>query len=410
MNEPGFIEIPGAVTAPQGFLAGAINCGIKPHQLDLALVCSELPATVAVTVTTNRFRAAPTYITEEHAADGVARAIITNSGVANAGTDEHGFAAARQMAAVTGAALGIPASEVLVCSTGHIGNLPPLDKITTGVGKLVPALTPDGGPLAAQGIMTTDTFPKEIAVEFSVEGRPVRLGGICKGAGMICPNMATMLCFLTTDLDIPAELLRPALREAVDHSFNCISVDGDQSTNDTVALLANGASGVRVDSGEAPGYAPFVAALGHVTRELAKKIARDGEKCSKFVAIQVTGAECFEQARLTGRAVANYTLMRAALYGGDYNWGRLAAAVGTAGEFVDPGRTTLTMAGITPWLRGCNQDFDVEEGRRRMRETEIAIEVDLGLGAAEATVWTCDLTPAYVEYNAEYETSLFGED
>ena len=256
MTQLSFHEVPGAVTSPQGFRAAAINCGIKPHQLDLALVCSDLSATAAVTVTTNRFRAAPTYVTQEHAADGCARAVITNSGMANAATDERGWEAARQMARLAGEALGIPAGEVLVCSTGHIGDQLPMGKIAGGMPRLVAALRADGGEEAAQAIMTTDTFPKHLAVEFEIGGRPVRLGGICKGAGMICPNMATMLCYLTTDLAVPAELLRPALREAVDRSFNCITVDGDMSTNDTVILLANGASGAAVDSAADPGDLP----------------------------------------------------------------------------------------------------------------------------------------------------------
>jgi glutamate N-acetyltransferase/amino-acid N-acetyltransferase len=409
MSDTPFHEIPGAVTAPQGFRAAAINCGIKPHQLDLALVSSDLPATAAVTVTTNRFRAAPTYVTQEHAADGSARAVITNSGMANAATDERGWATAREMTRLAGEALGIPATEVLVCSTGHIGDPLPLDKIAAGLPRLAAALRPDGGEEAAQGIMTTDTFPKHIAVEFAVGGRPVRLGGICKGAGMICPNMATMLCFLTTDLAVPAELLRPALLAAVEQSFNCITVDGDMSTNDTVILLANGASGAALVSAESPEFLAFRAALDHVTRELAKMIARDGERCTKFVTIRVTGAHDFCQARHVGRTVANYRLLQAAIYGGDYNWGRLAAAVGCAGDFLDRDLVTLRMAGLTPWAQGKNLDYDLAEGRRRMTEKEILIEVDLGLGSAEATVWTCDLTPGYVEYNAEYETSLFGE-
>ena len=409
MTDTPFHEIPGAVTAPHGFRAAAINCGIKPHQLDLALLCSDLPATAAVTVTTNRFRAAPTYVTQEHAADGSARAVITNSGMANAATDQRGWDSAREMTRLTGAALGIPAGEVLVCSTGHIGDPLPMEKISAGIPHLVAALRVDGGEEAAQGIMTTDTFPKHIAVEFEVEGKPVRLGGICKGAGMICPNMATMLCYLTTDLAVPADLLRPALRAAVDQSFNCITVDGDMSTNDTVILLANGASGAAVRSEESAEFLAFLAALEHVTRTLAQMIARDGERCTKFVTIRVTGAQDFAQARHVGRTIANYRLLQAAIYGGDYNWGRLAAAVGCAGECIDRDRVTLTMAGLTPWAQGKNLDYDLTEGRRRMAEKEILIEVDLGLGQSEATVWTCDLTPGYVEYNAEYETSLFGE-
>ncbi len=403
-------EVPGAVTAPRGFQAAAINCGIKPHALDLALVYSDFPATCAVTLTTSRFRAAPTLVTEEHAADGSARAIVSNSGVANAATGEHGLVAARQMATLAAEALGLPASEVLVCSTGHIGEPLPMEKIAAGMPRLVAALSPRGGELAARGIMTTDTVPKHLAVEFEVGGVKARLGGICKGAGMICPQMATMLCFLTTDVAIAADLLRPALREAVDKSFNCITVDGDMSTNDTVAILANGASGAVVAGPEDPGLTVFRAALGHVTRELAKMIARDGERATKFVEIRVTGAADFDQARRVGRAIGNYTLLKAAIFGEDFNWGRLAAAVGACGEPVDPGQVTLTMAGVTPWRQGRSVEFDLADARQRMKAQEIAIEVDLGLGAGEATVWTCDLSPGYVEYNAEYETSLYGEE
>ena len=402
--------IPGAVTAPQGFLAGTLCCGIKANKPDLALIVSERPATVAVTLTTNAFRAAPVTVTAEHAASGAARAVVVNSGAANAATGEPGILNARRMTAVAAEALGLAPEEVLVCSTGHIGNPLPMDKIEPGIVELAGKLSADAGEDAARGIMTTDTFPKAVAVEFEICGKPVRLGGICKGAGMICPQMATMLCFLTTDLAVPAELLQSALSTAVDHAFNCVTVDGDQSTNDTVALFANGASGASLTSAEGEDYTTFAAALGYVTQELAKMIARDGERATKFVTIRVTGARDFDHARRMGRAIANYTLLKTALFGGDFNWGRLAAAVGAAQEGADPKLVTLTLGGITPWQRGQNLPYDREEGLRRMAEKEIAIEVDLGLGTSEATVWTCDLTPGYVEYNAEYEVSLFGED
>lgn len=401
--------VPGAVTAPRGFLAGTLCCGIKAHKPDLALIVSEHPATVAVTLTQNEFRGAPTYVTAEHAADGQARAVIINSGSANTATGEQGLANARRMTEIAGEVLSLPAGEVLVASTGHIGSQLPMDKIEPGIRALADQLSPSGGEEAARGIMTTDTFPKALAVEYPVGDTTARIGGICKGAGMICPNMATMLCFLTTDLAIPADLMQRALREAVDHSFNCISVDGDQSTNDTVALFANGLSGVQVEDAEDEDYEAFARALGYVAQELAKMIIRDGERATKFVTIRVKGAIDFFHARRLGRAIANSTLLKAAIYGGDFNWGRLASAVGAAAQGADPALVTLTLAGITPWQRGRNLPYNREEALRRMAEKEIMIEVDLGLGAAEATVWTCDLTPGYVEYNAEYEVSLFAE-
>lgn len=408
MSTSPFSELPGAVTAPQGFQAAMTNCGIKPELPDMTLILSANPATVAVTVTQNRFRAAPTYVTQAHAADGSARAIVVNSGNANAATGEPGLANAQRMAELTAQALDLAPEEVLVCSTGHIGDQLPMDKIESGIKSLVPALSPEGGEEAAQGIMTTDTFPKHLAVEFTAGEKQVRLGGICKGAGMICPHMATMLCFLTTDLALPAALLRTALKQAVDRSFNCLTVDGDMSTNDTVALLANGASGAKIESADDPAFPMFEQALGHVTRELAKMIARDGEGATKFVEIRVSGGEDYEHARRVGRAVANYNLLKTAIYGGDFNWGRLAAAVGSVDAAIDPKQVTLKMVGILAWDHGQVAEFDLAEARRRMQEKEIIIEIDLGLGAESATVWTCDLTPGYIECNAAYSVEDLG--
>lgn len=409
MSASSFSEVSGAVTAPQGFQAAVTNCGIKPELADMTLIFSAIPASVAVTVTQNRFRAAPTYVTQAHAADGSARAMVVNSGNANAATGERGLANARRTAELAAQELELAPEEVLVCSTGHIGDQLPMDKIEAGIKSLVPALSPEGGEEAARGIMTTDTFPKHIAVEFPIGEKQARLGGICKGAGMICPNMATMLCFLTTDVAIPPKLLRSTLREAVVRSFNCLTVDGDMSTNDTVALLANGASGVRIKSPRDPAWPVFQEALGHVTRELAQMIARDGEGATKFVEIRVAGGENHQHARQVGRAVANYNLLKTAIYGGDFNWGRLAAAVGSAEAAVDPKQATLKMAGILAWDHGQVAEFDPTEARRRMQEQEIIIEIDLGLGSASATIWTCDLTPGYIKYNAEYSVEDLGQ-
>ncbi len=398
-----FRRIPGAVTAPRGFKAAAVNCGIKPGTYDLALILSDQPAAAAATVTTNTFRAAPTYVTQEVVSDGVAQAVVANSGCANAATGEEGMRNARAMRRLAGEALGIKVEDVIVCSTGHIGDQLPMDKIASGIEVAAGQLSEDAGEEAARGIMTTDTVPKFVAVEFEVAGTTCRLGGICKGAGMICPNMATMLCFLTTDVAIDAELLRAALREAVECSFNCITVDGDMSTNDTVAILANGAAGnAKLTSAEDDGYLAFREALNFATQTLAKNIAADGEGCSKFIEIVVTGAESWEQAREVAKAVANYNLVKTAIYGGDFNWGRVAAAIGSSRVSIDPANVTIRIQGMTAW-DGQVADYDLAEGCKALEAKEVRVEVGLGLGHAVATVWTCDLTPEYVRSNAAGE-------
>jgi len=276
-----------------------------------------------------------------------------------------------------------------------------MDKIAAGIQQASQQLSRSQPELLARGIMTTDTFPKMTSVQFEVNGATVKMGAIAKGAGMICPDMATMLCFITTDLAIGAEVAQDSLRQAVARSFNCISVDGCMSTNDTVALLANGAAGnMPITSSDSEGYQAFTAALGYVTTELAKMIVHDGEEATKFVEITIKGAESWEQARRIGRAIANYDLLKCSIYGEDFNWGRIAASLGSTCEPVDPATVTLTMAGITVWDHGQIVEYDQAEASRRMQADDIAIEVDLGLGEAHATVWTCDLTPEYIRFNA----------
>jgi len=400
-------EVSGGVLAAQGFVAVAVSSGIKPPPaLDLVMIHSQYPASAAATVTRNVFRAAPTYVTQEAVADGKARTIIINSGNANAGTGRQGMKDARQMAALAAEATGVEVLEVVVCSTGHIGDILPMDKVAAGIEQLGGRLSRVNPEKIARGIMTTDTVPKHCAVEFTVGGRGARLGGICKGAGMICPNMATMLCFITTDVAIAATALQDALNWSVARSFNCISVDGDMSTNDTVALLANGQAGNETITGEvSEDYAVFRAALLHVTQDLAKKIAADGEGATKFVTVKITGAASYEEARTAGRAVTNYSLLKTAIYGGDFNWGRIAAAVGSSEVPFDPDKAAIKIAGITVFAEGKVRDFDLQQGRAQMAAEEIEIEIDLARGDESLTLWTCDLTPEYVYFNAEYDAS-----
>jgi len=402
MSTDAFEVIDGGITAPLGFSGAAINCGIKPEALDLVLIYSDRPAAAAATVTTNSFRAAPTFVAQEHTANGQAQAIVANSGNANAATGAQGLANARQMAQLAGQALGVPPEDVVVCSTGHIGVQLPMDEMAVGIREVSAQLSRDNPQLVARGIMTTDTFPKMISVQFEVAGTPVKMGAVAKGAGMICPHMATMLCFITTDLVIAPHLLRTSLPEAVEQSFNCISVDSCMSTNDTVVILANGRAGhIPLTAPESGGYRIFMAALCYVTRELAKMIARDGEEATKFVEITVSGAQSWEQARHVGKIIANYNLLKCSIYGQDFNWGRIAAALGSSRQPFDPASVSLTLAGIPVWDRGQILDYDQTEGQRRMQADEISIAVDLGLGEAQATVWTCDLSPEYVQFNAE---------
>ncbi len=399
LDQP-FTIIEGGITAPEGFAGAAVCCGIKPESLDLMLLASDRPAAAAVTITKNAFRAAPTFVTQEHTADGQAQVIVCNSGNANAATGRQGLDNARKMAALAAEQLGVECPDVIVCSTGKIGQQLPMDKIQGGITQAAIRLTRDDPDSLARAIMTTDTFPKMVSVQFAVGEKLVKMSGIAKGAGMICPDMATMLCFITTDLAIAPEILNASLQQDVELSFNCISTDGCMSTNDTVAVLANGAAGsAPIESSESEGYKEFRAALGYVTQELARMIARDGEGATKFVEIRVSGATSWEQARHVARAIANYDLVKTSLFGEDLNWGRIAAATGAADPELDPNRVTINCAGITAWSHGEPASFDEAQARSAMQADEILIEVDLGIGDAQATVWTCDLTYDYIKEN-----------
>lgn len=393
----------GSVTSPHGYLAGAINAGIKsdPEKLDLALLVSERPCSAAGTFTQNRFAAAPVQLDRERIAAGRARAIVVNSGNANACTGERGLENARLMARYAAQKVGIPEEEVLVASTGIIGVHLPIEKIRAGLERL--QLSPEGGLDAARGIMTTDRRPKHVAVEVQTAHGPVRLGGIAKGAGMIHPNMATMLCFLTTDADIEAGPLGRALATAVADSFNMISVDGDTSTNDTCILLANGASGVRFEEDDAA-WPLFQQALAEVTQYLACAIVADGEGAERTMRVEVRGAPSREDARVAARAIAASSLVKAALHGADPNWGRILCAAGYSGARFDPARVELTIGGIPLVRAGAPVAFDAAAASAAMKAPEVAIVLDLQQGDGRAVAWGCELTEAYVVENSAYTT------
>ena len=401
---PPLQTIPGAVCAPQGFRAAGVAAGIKPSgNPDVTLIVSDTPAHAAGLFTTNRVCAAPVLVSREHLQRGRARAIAVNAGNANACTGEQGMRDARRMAALTAELLGVEPEEVLVASTGVIGRMLPMDRVEAGLRMAVAALRPDAGEEAARSIMTTDTRPKEIAVELEIGGKPVRIGGICKGSGMIHPNMATMLAFLTTDAEVWPEVLQSSLRQAAERTFNCVTVDGDTSTNDSLFLLANGASGVRIAPGS-PAQEAFDEALLYVCTHLAKELARDGEGATKLVEIRVVGARSGAIARKVGKAIANSPLVKTALFGNDPNWGRILCAAGYSGVAVDPARLALTVCGVPLVREGEPVPFDEAAASQAMRAPEIQIVVNLNQGSHAATVWTCDLSYDYVRINAEYTT------
>jgi glutamate N-acetyltransferase/amino-acid N-acetyltransferase len=396
--------IPAGVTAPRGFRAAGVSAGIKANGgLDLALIVSDAPAQVAAVFTTNRALAAPVVVSREHLArsSGTARAIIVNSGCANACTGDDGMQVARDMAAETARLVDCPAEQVLVASTGVIGVSLPIAKILSGLPIAFRALGADQGALAARAIMTTDPFPKESAAHIAIGGHDAAIGGMAKGSGMIEPMMATMLGFVTTDAAVPNALLDRALREAVNDTFNAITVDGECSTNDCVMLLANGASGATVDEST---YGAFVAGLTAVCRELALGIVRGGEGATKLVMVNVTGAASSDEARKCAKAIANSPLVKTAIHGGDPNWGRLIAAAGRAGVAFELSRAAVLIGSIVLFKNGRPYDEAAPDAADYLKGTDLTVSVDLGAGRASSTVWTCDLSAEYVRINADYRT------
>ena len=387
-------KMKGGVCAARGFVAGASGCGIKNGKVtrdDVAVVFSESPATSAATFTTNKVKAAPVRISAEHLKAGANRAVILNSGNANACTGENGLKDARTMCADTADLLGLKPKEVLVCSTGRIGVPMPMDRVAQGIAALKPSR--NGSAACAAAIMTSDTFAKEYAVEVKTSKGSFRVGGIAKGAGMIDPNMATMLCVVTTDAAIPQPTLRAELKRSVANSFNRITIDGDMSTNDTVILLANGLSAC------SPDISAFSQALDEVTRALARMIVSDGEGVSRFVEVEVTGAANDKEARTAAEAIANSTLVKCAWAGGDPNWGRILDAVGYCGVKVDDTTADIFYDKLASVKNGIAAKTPFEKLRAVAAKKSFKVTVDLKLGKGSYYVWTTDLTEEYVRLN-----------
>ena len=404
---PGDLEwLTGGVTAVPGILAGGIAAGIKPSgKKDLALIYSSAPARAAAVFTTNQVKGAPVLVSQEHVKGGVAQAIVASSGCSNVCTGEQGIRDAREMTKVVGDLLRIPAKQVLVASTGVIGQPLPMDRIRTALPKLVKALSPQGGHAAAESIMTTDTRPKEAAVKVEVNGRPITIGGIAKGVGMLEPHLATMFCFLTTDAAMAPAVLSSALKRSVDDSFNRITVDSDQSTSDTVAILANGlAETAPLDAGSR-GFRQFTRALGAVTSRLARMLVEDGEGATRLVTVAVRGARTRRDALLAARSVANSPLVKTAINGQDPNWGRIMMAIGKSPAKVEADRVAVAFDDELLVERGMLRDGAKHDRiRETMTRPAYTITIDLGLGRGEAHVWTCDLSEEYVRINAKYTT------
>jgi len=399
--------VTGGVATAKGFRAAGISAGIKPtNKLDLALIVSDTPATAAAMFTLNKVQAAPVLVSKEHLASsgGVVRAVVVNSGCANACTGDLGMTDARTMAAETATLVGCPAEQVLVASTGVIGVNLPMDKLKSGIPQAFAALSIAHGSQAAQAIMTTDPFPKESCATVAVGGKTVTIGGMAKGSGMIGPDMvpsATMLAFVTTDAAVSQPLLHRALVEVVDNTFNAITVDGDTSTNDAVVFMANGASGATIGDAE---YPAFAKALNAVCLELALGIVRGGEGATKLVTITVSGAASSAEARKTAKAIANSLLVKTAIHGGDPNWGRLLAVAGRAGVAFNADRAKVTIGSTVLFADGRPYDDRAPEAAVYLKGSDIAVGVDLGAGTAASTVLTCDLSAEYVRINADYRT------
>jgi len=396
-------SLDGTVTTPRGFRAAGIHCGIKPEKPDLALIVSDAPAVAAGTFTQIKTRSAPVIINEMKLKAGRAQAVVINSGNANAATGARGFADAGAMTAAVAQALGIGDDLVLGTSTGVIGRPLPIDKITAAAPALVAALGPDG-MTAARAMITTDAFTKTAAAEVDLGNAVVKIGGIAKGAGMIHPNMATMIAVITTDAAVELSMLRTAARAAVNKSFNCISVDGDTSTSDSVFVLANGASGGPSITVEDDRYAAFVAGLTDVAGRLARLIVQDGEGTTRLIEITVHGARSDAEARLAGRTVMTSMLVKTMFYGAELNWGRITAAVGRSGADVDPDRLAIAIGDVWVVKNGVGVPAVYAEAEPLLREKEIRVTIDLGLGQGTFTGWTNDLGETYVKINSGYLT------
>lgn len=391
----------GGVTSPRGFLAGAIGAGIKNYnnmRLDLGILYSEVPGTAAAVFSTNKVKAAPVILSQEKLKGNRVTAVVINSGCANSNTGKQGLADARKMGELAALHVGAIPEEVQVSSTGVIGTYLPMERIQSGIEKIV--LSAGGGHELAQAIMTTDTVPKEVAVKAG----DFIIGGMAKGSGMIHPDLATMLCFLTTDADVEADFLERALKEAVDVSFNMLSIDGDNSTNDTVLIMANGKSGGEkvTEGGRRAGL--FKEALKKVCLYLTREIARDGEGATKLIEVTVGGAASDDEARVAARTIVSSALVKAAVHGSDPNWGRVVAAAGRSGVELVTDRLELEIGGIRLVSGGEPVSYDKDKVVKHMDGGEVLIKLDLNLGSGQATAWGCDLSEEYVTINSDYTT------
>lgn len=404
-----FKFIDGSVTAAKGFKASGIHCGIRKNKSkrDIGLIFSEKKCTAAAVYTTNLVQSSPITITRKNLADGYAQAVIVNSGNANT-CNADGDWKAQQMCDLTAKELGISADDVIVASTGVIGQILPIEPIENAVPVLVKELSENGATNAAEAIMTTDTVKKEVAVETTIGGKTVKIGGISKGSGMIHPNMATMLCFVTTDAAISAEMIKKAVKTAADDTFNMISIDGDTSTNDMLSVMASGLAGNEEITAEGEDYDIFVEALTVVCRELSKKMAKDGEGATKLLVCKVSGAKTEKDARGVAKSVICSSLLKAAMFGADANWGRVLCAIGYSGCNVDVHKVDVSFASdkgkIDVCKNGAGIEFSEEFAKEILIRDEIDIIVELNDGEADAEAYGCDLTYDYVKINGDYRT------
>lgn len=404
--------IEGGVTAAKGFLSASTAAGIKyQNRKDMAMIYSQVPCQAAGTFTTNVVKAAPVKWDQNVVKNsGLAQAVVINAGIANACTGVEGYQYCEETAAAAAKKLDIPTDAVLVASTGVIGMQLPMEKLVKGIETMVPQLSDslESGTESAKAIMTTDTKKKEVAVQIEIGGKTVTVGGMCKGSGMIHPNMCTMLAFVTTDLAISKELLQEALSEDIKDTYNMISVDGDTSTNDTVLLLANGMAGNPELTEKNEDYRNFLQALNYVNETLAKKMAGDGEGCTALFEVKVVGAESKEQAVTLSKSIVTSSLTKAAIFGHDANWGRILCAMGYSGAQFDPEQVDLffeSKAGKLQIVKdGVAVDYSEEEAAKILSEPEVTAVADVKMGTASATAWGCDLTFDYVKINADYRS------
>lgn len=401
--------IEGSVCAAKGFLANGIHCGIRKNKTknDIALIYSEVLASAAAVYTTNLVKGAPIFVTKENIANGKAQAIVCNSGNANT-CNANGVLIAKQTCEITAKALNIPASDVVVASTGVIGMPLEIEPIASGMDSLVKGLNKKGNTQAVLGIMTTDTKPKEVAVEFTIGGKTCRIGGIAKGSGMIHPNMATMLVFITTDVAISPSMLQKALSADIKNTFNMVSVDGDTSTNDMVTVLANGLAGNDEIVSDGEDFNQFMKALNTVNVSLCKMIAGDGEGATKFIECVVNGAKTEDIAKTVAKSIICSSLVKTAMFGADANWGRILCAIGYSGAQVDVSKVKVCFRSVKGEIlvceKGAGVDFSEDLAKTILLEKDIEIVVDLCDGQFDATAWGCDLSYEYVRINGDYRT------